>query len=125
MPVNRPGRLTLRNRREFDLVFKEGNSLSDALFIVHVREGGEFGVRLGLVVSRRIGQAVARNRMRRLIREVIRRHRGNIKDGVELVVIARSRARSLFRDRQGFARVEQSLVRLLDKAGVYAGGGAG
>jgi ribonuclease P protein component len=45
--------------------------------------------RLGVVTSRKVGNAVARNRARRLVREVYRRHKHELQPNVELVIIAR------------------------------------
>lgn len=52
-------------------------------------------VRLGLTVSRRVGNAVVRNRVKRRVREWFRHRRENLGDGVDLVVIARPEAAGL------------------------------
>jgi ribonuclease P protein component len=52
-------------------------------------------VRLGLVVSRKVGGAVVRNRVKRRVREWFRRHRGALPQGADLVVIARASAATL------------------------------
>jgi ribonuclease P protein component len=52
-------------------------------------------VRLGLTVSRRVGHAVVRNRLKRRIREWFLRHRSMLPTGVDLVVIARAPAARL------------------------------
>jgi ribonuclease P protein component len=49
----------------------------------------ETGQRLGVTVSRRVGNAVVRNRVKRGIREWFRRHRGELEEHLEVVVIAR------------------------------------
>ena len=53
------------------------------------------GARLGLTVSRRVGDAVRRNRVKRRIREVFRQSRGALPCGVDLVVVARPGAAQL------------------------------
>jgi ribonuclease P protein component len=53
------------------------------------------GSRLGLVVSRRVGGAVVRNRVKRVVREWFRRNRAAFPGDLELVVIARSEAAKL------------------------------
>jgi len=53
---------------------------------------GRSGPRLGITVSRRVGAAVERNRIKRVVREWFRRERGGLAPGVDLVVIARSAA---------------------------------
>lgn len=53
------------------------------------------GVRLGVTVSKRVGNSVVRNRLKRLIREWFRRARVGLPNGSEIVVIARDTARGL------------------------------
>jgi ribonuclease P protein component len=64
--------------------------------------------RLGLVASRRVGPAVARNRAKRLVREWFRHRARELPDGIDLVVILRARAASL-----GLGQVQAELDRAL------------
>ena len=79
----------LQSSREYDAVFKGGHRSEDRLFaVVGVRRGA--GPRLGLIVSRRVDRrAVARNRIKRHIREAFRQHLAPL-SGLEVVVIARA-----------------------------------
>lgn len=52
-------------------------------------------IRIGLTVSRRVGNAVTRNRVKRLLRETLRHHKAHLPQGIALVVIAKSSAASL------------------------------
>lgn len=84
-----PPSARLRRRAEFDRVFKEGERISGqglACFILP--RNGEAESRLGLAVSRKAGGAVARNRIKRRIREYFRLHRGAFARPVDLVVVA-------------------------------------
>lgn len=67
-------------------------------FVVFAAEpgvGGGAGTRLGITVSRRVGNAVVRNRIKRRVREWFRRERGRLRHGIDLVVIGRSAAAEL------------------------------
>ena len=55
---------------------------------------GEKRFRVGLITSRRVGGAVARNRVRRRLREIVRRNQQALKGGIWFVVIARSIGRT-------------------------------
>ncbi|MFQ5989219.1 MAG: ribonuclease P protein component [Candidatus Methylomirabilales bacterium] len=77
----------IRGTTEFQEVVRRGEKVSWkglSLFIRH-RPGTE--IRLGLAVSRRIGGAVARNRMRRRLREYFRHNRSRMPKGLDLVVV--------------------------------------
>jgi len=63
--------------------------------------------RLGLVVTRRLGKAVQRNRVKRLLREFFRRHQSGL-PAVDLVIMAKKGAPAL-----GYCQVEEELGRLL------------
>ncbi len=69
------------------------------LFVVHPRQDGDERARLGLTVSRKVGGAVRRNRVKRLLREVFRRNRELFPKGCDVVVIAKRGAPALgYRD---------------------------
>ncbi len=82
----------LAREDEFRRVYREGSRFSTALLILHARPNSGIGVRLGLVVGRRFGRAVERNRLRRRLREVVRAYRQDIVRGVDLVVVPRKAA---------------------------------
>jgi len=76
--------------------------------------------RLGLSVSRKVGGAVERNRVKRLLREAFAVESARLPDGTDAVVVARPDARSLA-EREGLAGIQRALGELVDKA---AGGQA-
>jgi ribonuclease P protein component len=101
-----PRRLRIRSGADFDRVYRNEAFAADACLVVRgARNGLEYS-RLGLSVSRRVGNAVVRNRWKRLVREAFRRHRAEIPAGYDFVV----------RPRRGAApecqAIADSLVRL-------------
>ncbi len=86
----------MRRRREFLDVQRRGRRAPTASFLlVHARSDGGAPARLGITVTRRVGGAVTRNRIKRSVREVFRRCRRDLPDGLDVVVIARDRAAGL------------------------------
>lgn len=95
---------------DFDRVFARRCSAADGVLVVHV-ERNELGhPRLGLVVSRKAGNAVRRNRWRRVLREAFRLHRRELPKNVDIVVIPRPVAEA------ALAAVARSLVALARRA---------
>lgn len=104
----------LLRSREFQRVARRGRRAVGRAFVVVVapREGaGVPGPRLGISVSRRIGGAVVRNHIKRHVREWFRQRRGEVGEGLDVVVIARSGAGELSR-----AELEISLGDLVRSA---------
>lgn len=77
---------------DFKAVFASGRRFSDSQFIILARPNGTRYPRLGFAVARsRIPLAVARNRLKRVVREYFRSHRDSL-GGVDIVVMAQSKA---------------------------------
>lgn len=102
----------LRRRRDFAAVFAEGREFARGPFVVRVRPNPEaVPSRLGFAIGKRLGSAVRRNRIRRRIRAILREL--PVKDGADVVVIARRGAREA-----SYADLRASLRQLLDQAGL-------
>ncbi|GIX45813.1 MAG: hypothetical protein KatS3mg131_0024 [Candidatus Tectimicrobiota bacterium] len=82
----------LRRTRDFQRVLQQGVKLVTPLFVLYVLPSAEPRSRLGIAVSRRVGKAVVRNRAKRLVREVFRRHKSLLPWPCDVVVIVRQAA---------------------------------
>ena len=104
----------LKLRREFERVRKEGRAVRGGLLMLSVLPvDGEKRFRVGLITSRRVGGAVARNRVRRRLREIVRRNQQALKGGIWFVVIAR---RSVAQTDS--AALEAEWLRLAQRTGI-------
>lgn len=89
MPNTFPKSHHLRNGADFRRVYDSGRSASDATLVVYALANDLPHPRLGLSVSRKVGNAVARNRWKRLLREAFRLSRDELPSGHDLVLIPR------------------------------------
>jgi len=84
-----PKSVRLRRRRQFLAVQRGGRRLTTEHFLVHARSNGGRPTRLGVTVSKKVGNAVVRNRVKRLCREAFRRNLERLPGGLDVVMVAR------------------------------------
>ena len=115
----RSRRQRLSRSAEFDRVYREGRSHASRYLVVYSFPRGEAadGPRLGVSVGRKVGGAVERNRVKRMLREAFWASAPALPDGHDFVVVARPDAAELAR-RDGERGIERALRELLDKAGL-------
>jgi ribonuclease P protein component len=79
----------IRDKLDFDRLKKSGTKFTDGVFLAVILPNDTGFSRLGIAVPKRVGSAVARNRMKRLIREAFRLNRDSLPGSVDLLVIVR------------------------------------
>ena len=113
----RAKRSRLSRSAEFERVYRQGRSHGNRFFVLHVFPRGEqtgtpeldAGPRLGLSVSRKVGGAVERNLVKRLLREAFAVEAVRLPVGQDVVVVARPESRELS-EREGLAGVQAALA---------------
>jgi ribonuclease P protein component len=112
-------RRRLSRSAEFERVYRHGRSKANRFLVLYAfprEEGAEDGPRLGLSVSRRVGGAVDRTRVKRVLREAFWQEAERLPEGADYVVVARPEAKSLA-EREGAAGVRRALGELVDGMG--------
>jgi ribonuclease P protein component len=120
MTARRPARGRLSRSAEFERVYRQGRSTANRHLVLYSFPNPSVETpRLGLSVSRKVGGAVERNRVKRLLREAFAQAEEGLLPGHDLVVVARPAAGELA-EREGLAGVDAALSELIAKAGLRA-----
>ena len=98
---------SLKKNRDFQLLYKEGRSRANRYLVLYVKENGLEKNRLGVSVSKKVGNSIVRHRITRLIRESYRLHEDMFNSGLDIVVVARSTAKDI-----SYHEVESALLHL-------------
>lgn len=101
-----PAAVRLRKQPEFDAVYAANRYAADATLVITALPTSRPITRLGLSIGRQYGNAVARNRWKRLIREAFRRNRSRLPTGLDLVIRPRRGAVA------DYLAIERSLLEL-------------
>jgi len=88
-PLGHPRDRRLRRRSEFSRTYEQGRKIVSRAFVLFARQNEAGITRLGVTATRKIGNAVVRNRARRLVREAFRQCRRDLPPGYDLVVVVR------------------------------------
>ena len=81
--------VTLKNNREFGKVYNQKESFANKYLVMYLRANNLDYSRIGISVSKKVGNSVVRHRVTRLIREAYRLNRANIDVGYDIVIVAR------------------------------------
>lgn len=105
----------LLKSKQFQTVYKKGRSFKSGYLVVYRCPNGIEATRIGFAISsRKMRLATARNRLRRLLREVFRKHKKNMKIGFDLVItLARAPAHT-----PQYAEVEKIFLAAIHDAGL-------
>lgn len=107
-------KLRLRNREDFSRIYRGGKSFANGQFVVYwSKQPTADPFRLGVSASKKIGNAVVRNRMRRMIKEIVRHQANRIAPKTDFILIVRKPATKM-----KMKEMEKSVLHVLKKAGL-------
>ncbi|MGL4911745.1 MAG: ribonuclease P protein component [Romboutsia sp.] len=105
----------LRKDSDFRTVYKHGKSIANKYLVMYILENKSEDSRLGISVSKKVGKAITRNRVRRLIKEVYRLNVDDkVKAGYDIVFIAR-----IVSKEASYKDIEKSVNHLVKKAEMF------
>lgn len=109
----------LAKREDFNKVYRHGTSVANRQFVLYYKkrlaqdgEGAPF--RMGVSVSKKLGNAVVRNRLRRVMKEVVRLHASQVEEGYDFIMIARKPVADM-----DYGEIEKCMLHALKRASLY------
>lgn len=86
-----PKKNRIKSKAGFQLVYTTGRSVVDSLSVLYVLPLDAEGPKIGFAVGKKIGNAVVRNRVKRMMREVFRHHKSELLTNIQLIWVARKK----------------------------------
>ena len=110
-------RFRVKKEKDFNAIFKKGKSFANRKFVIYRLENNVQHFRVGLSVSKKLGNAVTRNQIKRRIRHILIEHKNQLVENVDFVVIARKGVEIL-----DYAEMEKNLLHVLKLSKIYQEG---
>lgn len=98
----------LSNNFDFGIVYKNGRSKANRYLVVYVMENGLNINRLGISVSKKVGNSVKRHYFKRCVKESYRLHENMFNSGLDIVVLARQGAKDI-----KYCEIDSALMHLM------------
>ena len=108
---------SIKENYEFRRIYQRGTSAVSGSMVVYCRKNKLGRNRLGITASTKIGEAVTRNRARRRLREVYRLNRDKLREGWDIILVARGRTAAV-----SWKELNDTFLRLCRKLELLAGG---
>lgn len=99
---------SLKKTYEFQNVYRNGKSYANKYLVMYVLENNLEKNRLGISVSKKVGNSIVRHRVTRVIREILRLHWEETEQGYDIVIVARNSAKE-----SDYHKFESALLHLL------------
>lgn len=98
---------SLKRNSDFKTVYKSGISYANKYLVMYIKENNQNTNRIGISVSKKVGNSVIRHHLTRLIRESYRLHEKVFNSGLDIVVVARNSAKDC-----NYFQIESALLHL-------------
>ena len=109
---------SIKNNRDFLTVYRSGKSCANRYLIMYLAPAQEgYEGRIGISVSKKVGNSVVRHRVKRLIKESYRLNENRFRTGCDIVVVARKEAKG-----KNYSEIESALLHLARLHGLLLSG---
>lgn len=106
----------LKKRYQFSYVYRSGTKYSGKCLSLYTASSNTKNIKVGLCVTKKIGHAVKRNKVRRRLREIVKKYLPNLNQKFNIVVVAKDNILDF-----EFSTIESDFVNLLKKADLFDG----
>lgn len=103
----------IKKDKDFKYIYSKGKSFANKKLVIYYIKNNENKLKIGISISKKVGKAVTRNHLRRLIKENLR-HINKIKTGYSIILLARVGADDL-----NYGMMKSSIIHLLKKTYIY------
>ncbi len=107
----------LRRNRDFQYTYKKGRSIRHPLLVLIYRRTDRDESRIGFSITKKFGNAVQRNRIKRQLREILRLQYNQLKNGYDIIFVVRKEARGA-----SYQMLEGAVHNLLKRGKLYIQG---
>lgn len=104
----------IRKNSDFRVVYSKGKSYSDYYLVLFIKKRPDNGKKFGITTAKKMKKAVERNKIRRRLREIIKKHFDFVQPGYDVIIMCRLNGKDA-----DFSQLEESYVRLLKKSKVW------
>ena len=104
---------SLKKNRDFQNVYRNGKSKANKYLVMYLRSNGLDYNRLGISVSKKVGNSVVRHHITRLLRESVRKNDALVKEGNRIIIVARKDVKN-----KNFKEVDGAVFHLLKIHGI-------
>lgn len=105
---------TLKSNEDFKRVYTKRKSYANRELIMYIAKNGTDTKRLGVSVSKKVGNSIVWHRLARLVREAFRLNTSHIPDGIDVVVVVKAGLRD-----KGYEETSNSMIHLLKLHKIY------
>ncbi|HCX03341.1 MAG TPA: ribonuclease P protein component [Clostridiales bacterium] len=106
----------IKKNKDFKKVYKYGKSYADKNLVIFILKNRKNQKRFGITTAKKINKAVVRNKIRRRLKEIVRKNIDNMIDGYDIVVMCRVKGME-----SSYNDLEKSFIKLTKKTKLYLG----
>lgn len=109
--------IIIKKNDEYKKIYNKKNSISDYYLVLFICKNNTKYNRYGFTTAKKIKKAVTRNKIRRRLKDIVRKNKANIKTGYDIILMARLNSINA-----SYKDLEKSYIKILKKKNLYLNG---